>query len=160
MEPNIVSKQSFPVIGMQIQTTSQDGKNFQDIPQFWQKATEENLIERIPHKKLPGSYMGICMDFEPDGGFTYLIASEVTHTEDIPEGMVCREIPPAKYAVFNAHGKMPDAIQETTRYICQEWLPASEYQHAGTSDFERYDERSKVGGEDAKVVIFIPIGPP
>ncbi|MFO8036632.1 MAG: GyrI-like domain-containing protein [Anaerolineales bacterium] len=160
MRPKIINKKAFPVIGMGIQTTSEGGKNFQDIPLFWQKATEENLIERIPHKKHPRSYMGICMDFEPNGGFTYLIASEVTHTEDIPEGMICREIPPATYAVFTAHGKMPDAIQETTKYIYQDWLPDSKYQHAGTPDFELYDKRSTVGGENAEVDIYIPIGPP
>jgi AraC family transcriptional regulator len=160
MEPKIINKKSFPVIGMQIQTTSQDGKNFQEIPQFWKQITEDNLFERIPPQKHPGSYLGICMDFEPDGGFSYLIASEVTHTEDIPEGMVCKTIPPATYAVFTAHGKMPEAIQETTKYIYQEWLPASGYQHAGTPDFELYDERSTVGGEDALVDIHIPIGLP
>lgn len=158
MEPQIISKESFPVIGMQIHTTSQDGKNFQDIPKFWKQISEENLIARIPHKKHPGIYMRICMDFEPDGGFSTLIASEVTHTEDVPEGMVCRTIPPATYAVFTAQGTMPDAIQETTRYIYREWLPESGHQHAGSPDIELYNERSTVGGEDAEVDIYIPIG--
>jgi predicted transcriptional regulator YdeE len=40
------------------------------------------------------------MDFEADGNFSYIIRAEVTNTENIPNGMVCKKIPAAKYAVL------------------------------------------------------------
>ena len=70
--------------------------------------------------------------------------------------MVTKIIPEAEYAVFTAIGKMPDSIQNTTKYIHREWLPKSKYQHAGSPEFELYDERSG-DGENAEVDIYVPI---
>jgi AraC family transcriptional regulator len=60
-----------------------------------------------------------------DGAFSYIIGSEVTHTDNVPDDMVSREILEANYAVFTARGKMPDSIQNMIKYIYQEWLPKS-----------------------------------
>jgi len=35
MEPKIISKKAFPIIGIELKTTSREGKNFIEIPQFW-----------------------------------------------------------------------------------------------------------------------------
>ena len=119
-----------------MKTTTQDGKNFIEIPQFWEKVIEEGQIDKIPDKKFKDTVLGICMDFEPSGRFSYIIGSEVTSTENIPDDMVSRTIPAAKYAVFTARGKMPGSIQDTVKYIYQESLPNSEYQRANSADFE------------------------
>ena len=100
--------------------------------------------------------MGICLDFRADGAFTYIIGSEVTNTDNVPDDMVSKKIPDAKYAVFSACGKMPDSIQNTFKYIYHEWLPKSKYQHADSPEFELYDERSD-DSENAEVDIYVPI---
>jgi AraC family transcriptional regulator len=91
-----------------------------------------------------------------DGAFSYIIGSEVTHTDNVPDDMVSREILEANYAVFTARGTMPDSIQNMIKYIYQEWLPKSKYQHAHSPEFELYDERSD-DSENAEVDIYIPI---
>lgn len=156
MEHKIITKESFPIIGIELKTTSRDGKNFVEIPQFWEKVLQRGQIDNIPNKKHPGTVLGICMDFETDGIFSYIIGTEVTNIENTPDGMVCKTIPAARYAVFTARGKMPGSIQDTVKYIYQEWLPNSEYQRANSADFELYDERYH-GGENAEVDICIPI---
>lgn len=156
MKHTIISKESFPIIGIELKTTTHAGKNFVEIPQFWEKIIRENKIDKIPDKKFRDTVLGICMDFEPSGRFSYIIGSEVTSTENTPEDMVCRTIPAAKYAVFTARGKMPDPIQDTVKYIYQEWLPNSEYHRANAADFELYDERCN-DSENAEVDIYIPI---
>ena len=156
MEHTIISKESFHIIGVELKTTTHDGKNLVEIPQFWEKVLEEGQIEKIPDKKFHDTVLGICMDFEPSSRFSYIIGSEVTSTENTPEDMVCRTIPAGKFAVFTARGKMPDSIQETFKYIYQEWLPNSEYQRANSADFELYDERCH-DPENAQVDIYIPI---
>jgi len=100
--------------------------------------------------------LGICLDFRADGAFTYIIGSEVTSTDNVPDDMVSKKIPDAKYAVFSACGKMPDSIQNTFKYIYHEWLPKSKYQHADSPEFELYDERSD-DSENAEVDIYVPI---
>jgi AraC family transcriptional regulator len=70
--------------------------------------------------------------------------------------MVCKTIPAAEYAVFTARGKMPGSIQDTVRYIYQEWLPNSKYQRGESADIELNDERFH-RGETSEVDIYIPI---
>ena len=130
MEPKIISKKAFPVIGIELKTTTHEGKNFVEIPQFWQQVIQKKQIKNIPNKKQPGTVLGICLDFRADGAFTYIIGSEVTSTDNVPDDMVSKKIPDAKYAVFTACGKIPDSIQDKTKYIYQEYLPKSKYQHA------------------------------
>jgi len=156
MEPKIISKKAFPVIGIELKTTTREGKNFTEIPQFWQQVIEKQHIKNIPNKKQLDTVLGICMDFKADGTFSYIIGSEVTSTDNVPDDMVSKKIPDAEYAVFTARGKMPDSIQNTTKYIYQEWLPKSKYQHANSPEFELYDERSDFS-ENAEVDIYIPI---
>ena len=156
MEHTIISKESFRIIGVELKTTTHDGKNFVEIPQFWEKVLEEGQIEKIPDKKFQDTVLGICMDFEHSSRFSYIIGSEVTSTENTPEDMVCRTIPAAQYAVFTARGKLPDSIQDVTRYIYREWLPNSEFQRANSADFEWYDERSE-DEDNGEVDIYVPI---
>ena len=125
MEPKIISKKAFPIIGIELKTTSREGKNFIEIPQFWTQVIQKKQIDKIPNKKQPGAVLGICMDFRADGDFSYIIGSEVTNTDRVPDDMVTKMIPNAEYAVFTAIGKMPDSIQDTTKYIHREWLPKS-----------------------------------
>ena len=114
------------------------------------------LAENIPNKKQPGTVLGICMDFSADGDFIYIIGSEVTNTNNIPDDMVTKKIPNSEYAVFKAIGKMPDSIQDTTKYIHREWLPKSKYLHADSPEFELCDERSD-DTENPEVDIYVPI---
>lgn len=70
--------------------------------------------------------------------------------------MAGRTVPAAKYAVFTAKGPVPQAIQDTWRYIYSSWLPKSGCERAETEDFELYDERC-THDEGAEVDIYIPI---
>ena len=156
MEPVIVSKQSFPIIGVELRTTTGEGRNFIEIPQFWEKILQKGSIAKIPDRKSPDVVLGICLDFESDGSFSYIIGAEVNSTDNTPDDMVCRTIPAAQYAVFTARGNMPDSIQDVTRYIYQKWLPKSEYHRANSADFELYDDRFE-NAENAEVDIYVPI---
>ncbi len=156
MRHRIIKMDSFPVIGIELRTTTEDGRNFREIPQFWEKFFKEGHLGRIPDRRSDDVLLGICMDESDDNSFSYIIGSEVTNTTNVPDGMVCRTIPAAEYAVFTARGKMPVSIQDTIRYIYRDWLPGSQYRHAGTAEFEWYDERCN-GEEDAEVDIYIPI---
>ncbi|MGD9310629.1 MAG: GyrI-like domain-containing protein [Desulfosarcina sp.] len=158
MEPKIIYKEAFTIIGIELKTTTSDGRNFLEIPQFWEKVIREGLIDKIPDRKFEQTLLGICMDFEPNGEFSYLIAAEVASAERTPDGMVSRTIPTAKYAVFTARGKMPGSIQDAFKYIHQDWLPKSQYQRTDSADFELYDERCN-DSEDSEMDIYIPILP-
>ncbi len=156
MEPTIKAKASFSIIGIELKTTTRDGLNFIEIPRFWQTVLKKGQIANIPDRKSPETILGICMDFASDGSFSYIIGAEVTSTENTPDDMACKTIPAAEYAVFTTHGKLPDSIQQVTRYIYQQWLPNSAYQRTDSADFELYDERS-MDPENGEVDIYVPI---
>jgi AraC family transcriptional regulator len=116
MEPKIISKKAFPIIGIELKTTSLEGKNIIEIPQFWTQVIQKKQIDKIPNKKQPGTVLGICMDFRADGDFSYIVGSEVTNTDRVPDEMVTKLIPNAEYAVFTAIGKMPQNAGSNTGY--------------------------------------------
>ena len=57
MEPKIISKKAFSIIGIELKTTTRDGKNFIKIPQFWKQVIQKKQIENIPNKKQPGTVL-------------------------------------------------------------------------------------------------------
>lgn len=157
MEPKIVTKNGFSIIGMELKTTTKDGQNFKEIPQFWEKLLQQDILSRIPNKSQEATSLGMCVDFnKEDGSFSYIIACEVSSTDDIPEDMITKTIPDAEYAVFTCKGPLPDSIQNMVGFIHDEWFKNSEYKHAGTAEFELYDERC-TGGTDCEVDIYVPI---
>ena len=156
MEPKIIKKESFMVIGPRIRSTPENGQNFIQIPKFWEKCMTQKYWEKIPNRIDNEKCYGICTDMNPDGSFTYMIANEVSSFENIPKGMTGKVIPAAKYAVFTAMGKIPDKIQEVTRYIYGEWLNKSGYERSDTEDLEVYEDK-RVNLPEPEVDIYVPI---
>ncbi|MGG1552564.1 AraC family transcriptional regulator [Paenibacillus ferrarius] len=148
MEFQIVTKPAFKLIGYELRTTCKEGQNLRDIPAFWQTYMREELGCRIPNRVHTGRpvEIGICADFNLEtSDLTYIIGMEATDFEGVPEGLVCREFPEARYAVFTtpkvAPAQFSDSIQSTWKAVYAEWFPHSGYEHAGLAEFELYDER-------------------
>ncbi|KEO83258.1 AraC family transcriptional regulator [Tumebacillus flagellatus] len=160
MTPKIVTKPAFKLIGYGLDTNSNEGQNHRDIPQFWQRYLQENLRANIPNKLRPSVEIGLCTNFQPEtGDFTYVIGFETESFDEVPEGMVCIEVPEATYAVFTTpkadNADFPASIQQTWAKAFQEWFPTSGYQ-ACTPEFEWYDERSE-SDTDKQMDIYVAI---
>ncbi|KIL37824.1 AraC family transcriptional regulator [Gordoniibacillus kamchatkensis] len=164
MEHRIVTKPAFKVIGYELRTSTNDGENLRQIPAFWQDYIQGGWGRRIPNRVHKESWveLGICHSFDMESGtFAYMIGMEAEHFEGVPEDLVCREFMPAEYAVFTTP-KVPPAqlspsIQSTWRAIFAEWFPHSGYEHAGTPEFELYDERCHPGNPEVQIDIYIPV---
>ncbi|WP_442600195.1 AraC family transcriptional regulator [Neobacillus sp. D3-1R] len=161
MEPKLITKPKFHVIGYELKTRNIDGQNNKDIPEFWQLYLQKKLYENIPNPLNCKEELGICTDFSPETGeFVYLIGMEVAEDTPAPEGLVYRSFPEMQYAVFTTpesdNEKFSSSIQSSWNYVFTEWFPHSGYEHAGVLDFELYDERCH--GTEIKVMdIYIPI---
>ena len=155
IEPKIVEKEGFMVIGPAIRTTGDNEENFKRIPNFWIECNNNKVFETIPNLINNNTCYGICLDMKGNE-FTYMAAVEVSTLEQIPENMIGREIPRAKYAIFTARGPVTQAVQDMTRYIYGEWVSKSEYSLAESPDFELYDERFN-DSDDCEVDIYVPI---
>jgi AraC family transcriptional regulator len=157
LEPKFVKMDKFYVIGIEVRTSLKD-ETKKDITDLWEKAMKTNLFERIPNSMMEKGVFGISADFsEKDDTFTYMIGCQVSKTDNVPEGMVLREIPKCEYAVFTTKGKLPDCVVEAYKYIYSKWFPENKkWKHAGTAEFELYDERME-SKDNPEMDIYIPV---
>jgi len=158
MEPKIVIKDEFKIVGMRI--FGENSNN--EIKELWNKFMPRigEIKHRIKEDLSQDISYGICYpsdDMSETGEFEYIASVEVSRLDEIPEGMVGRTIPRQKYAVFT-HKGVVDRIKETYKYIYGTWQPKSGCELVKAPDFEYYDERFDAEyQENSEMSIYIPI---
>jgi AraC family transcriptional regulator len=149
VEVKIVSRPAFTVAGMLYRGDNSNN----EIPQLWDQFGPKMGI--LPHRIDPQSCYGVCDNFDEEANvFDYVAACEVKAGEEMPEGMVTREIPAQTYAVFTA--TLPE-IQASMGYIYSTWLPPSEYERGAGPEFELYGEEFSPVDPASKFYIYVPI---
>ena len=152
MEPKIVTKPAFKAVGLSYVGKNEAG----EIPQMW-----DEFNARWKEVKAVGNdCFGLCFS-NPTGAapgeFEYVAACEVADDQDVPKGMVYREVPEYKYAVFTHHGKL-DKLGETYGYIYNTWLPQSGLEvHPDKYDMEVYDERYIHESDESEFDIYVAL---
>ena len=134
MEYNVIQKGPMQVMGIEIRTTNENWQSGKDIPPFWGQFYREQIQAQIPNQKT-GEVLGLYCEYEKDHTKPYTIVAgcEVTLVGEIPEGLVVKQIPAAKYAVFEISGKFPDQMMEVWQWIWEDHL-----RRTYTGDFELY----------------------
>ena len=148
MNVKIATVPSFTVIGFRRDFSCDD--SFRTIPLFWDEifsqyahlysgVAPKNSLEETFALSCVGEY-GICIDnIGKEGKLSYMIAGKYTGG-DVPLGMSLYNIEGGEWAVFDCIGPMPDAIQNTTTRIYNEWLPLNpDYELCGDAMIEWYD---------------------
>lgn len=159
MKYKIVEKEKFQVVGVKRTYNSQNGENLQGIPQFWNEMNSKNFdhqLIQLNNGSIKGT-LGVCVQNTDQGkkGFIdYWIATD--HVGEVGENLVAMEVPASKWVVFEVHGPMPDAMQNTWKQIYSEWFPSNPYKPAGTAELEVYPEED-VYSPDSYSEIWIPI---
>lgn len=148
MEPTIVSKPGFTVVGMMY-----SGRNARKIPKLWR--TFGPRIEEIAHLADPEISYGLTTGYdEKKHRFDYVACVEVRSTDAIPEGMVSWEVPERTYAVFTC--TLPTFIKAYRR-VKEKWIPENGYEFAGYPEFERYDEHFDPDDKGSVLEFYIPV---
>lgn len=160
MEPKIVTKEGFKVIGMECKTTLRDNK----IPELWKRFLPR--VAEIKNNLHSCVYYGLSImynklhetgEFDNDSEFTSIASVEVDSFDNIPDGMISREVPTQKYAVFTHKGCL-STLRETYDYIYGTWAVKSGIEIDDADEFEYYDERfDPSGSPESEVDIYIPI---
>lgn len=154
MEYRIVEKEVFKIVGVREWTTTDNGQNFTNVPKMWEKLPREKYgqLWSMANTDLTG-ILGVCADMD-DGGFDYWIAAATTNP--CPPDLEEKEIPAATWAVFEAKGPIPGALQNLWQRIFSEWFPASGYIHADAPEFEWYSGGDSQS-EDFISQVWIPV---
>lgn len=144
--------ENFKIIGIETETTNENGKSAEDLGKLWEQFYSENIPSKIPNK-ISNEIYSIYTDYESDfkGKYKTIIGQKVNSLNEVPKGLIGREISGGKYRKFVAKGQMPNAIVESWKEI---WAKDKELNRKYTVDFEVYNENSQKG-ERSEVEIFI-----
>ncbi len=127
---------AFKVMG--IANRINTSKAFEIVPKIWENAwkdgTMQKFIDNFPDYR-PAGFLGIAAggQWGDSEDMDYIVA--VTNFVDMPEcqyiiapeGMREFSYPAATWAIFEANGELPDAIQKVYKQFYTEWLPNSGY---------------------------------
>ncbi|MCJ1655644.1 GyrI-like domain-containing protein [Staphylococcus sp. NRL 16/872] len=129
----------------------------QDIPDFWQEVNNKQLTEEIIEKsnhKLSG-ILGICRTLE-NGALEYIIGVPTNQNIDNESVYEMIALEAQTYIVFEAVGKVPQAVKETIAQIHQNVLPKLDVSVKSAPLFEHYLP-GNTQSDDYITEIWIPI---
>ncbi len=146
MEPRFVDLNAFTVMGVTVHSTP-DKVDFNAV---WEK-------DFMPHHtallalSTDKAYYGVWF-CGGDGIPNYVAGMRVPDNAPTPEGVIARQVPAARYAVFAC---AMSEIGKTYQYVYNTWLPASPYEFPpGGADFEYYPPEGEMHESPA---VYIPI---
>lgn len=158
MNYRIEQKPAFRIIGKAGTFSNTNDEQTSTIPRFWEDSSKDGSIGRVEalaSGSVTGKHLlGVCYAGQNDGSFRYMIGAG-NETAAVSAGMEVLDIPASTWAVFECIGPMPKAIQAVWERIMGEFLPNSDYQHAGTPDFELYFDGEN--DENYRSEVWIPV---
>ena len=88
--------------------------------------------------------------------FYYMIAVEKPAGCPATE-LESNKVPASQWAVFECHGRVPEAIVKAEIYAFTQWLPASGFVHAHAPEMEVYPPESQGDSDDNYCEFWLPI---
>ncbi|GGI27753.1 GyrI-like domain-containing protein [Pedobacter mendelii] len=146
--------ENFKIIGISVVTTNQNNQAATDLGLLWGRFYNEQIFNKIPNKESEDVY-AIYTDYESDytEKYTTIIGQRVSSLDNIPDGLVGREINNERILRYFAKGEMPNAVVETWQEI---WANDVTLKRTYVADFEVYGAKSQQGAE-SEVEIYIGI---
>ncbi|WP_303869276.1 AraC family transcriptional regulator [Acetobacterium wieringae] len=152
MNYRIEQKQAFRIIGIGQPLYKEIEKNFEIVPQMWQKAATDGTISKLAsmmdHQPMGLLGVSVCNNAEE---WKYFIA--VASTQDIDDSLTEYQIPASTWAIFSGSGTS-QSIQDLERRIVTEWLPTSGYEYGNAPDIEVYIHADP---QNAQYEVWIPV---
>jgi AraC family transcriptional regulator len=139
MNYRMEEKESFRIVGISAPLHREIEKNFEVVPQMWQRAAVEGVVPQLASimNNQPMGVLGVsaCCDISGEEWKYYI---GVSTDAAVPDGMEEYVVPAFNWAIFSGEGVCPQAIQELEQRIVTEWLPTSGYEYADGPDIEVY----------------------
>ena len=146
MQPQIVTKPVFTVVGLRLRTKPMAP----EIPALWDQLVPR--MDEIRHIAEPHVSYGVMMHNRAMTELTYMAGNAVTQVDEVPAGMSRWDIPANTYAVFEA---TLATIGQVFGYIYNTWLPTAAYKPVDAPYFERYGET--FSPDNPVLSIYIPV---
>ncbi len=157
--PRAVQQEGFTVVGIAVRTSNAEQMtDARPIGKQWERFFKEGVLAAIPNKA-DGNILALYTEYasDKDGEYTYVLGARVTKVESVPDGMVAKNIPAGRYAVFTSErGPVQKVVVEMWRRV---WAtPKSELGGDRTykADFEAYDQRAR-NPADSVVDLYVAV---
>jgi predicted transcriptional regulator YdeE len=148
MEPELVNRERFTVMGI----TARVKPEAADYNDLWDRQFAAREGEVKPRATDEG-YYGVYFGTGEPGLVDFVAGMAVAPGEDVPEGLIAREVPAALHAVFEC---TLSTIGPTWGQVYGDWLPASEFDvDPGGACFEYFPPGPD--SPDAPVFIHVPV---
>jgi predicted transcriptional regulator YdeE len=149
MDPRLVERPAFTVIGYLDRNRPEEA----DWEAIWSQGfgPQQEMLSRFSPD---GAYYGLSYPTEEEGVFDYVAGMAVSEVpDDLPDGLVVREIPAARYATVECD---LTEIGATLNALFFEWLPGSPYEYdMRVPTFEWYPP--EMGQGDTRVTLYMPV---
>ena len=145
MQKTIITIPEKKLVGLKLRTNNKDEFDPQKakIMPLIQKYMEEDVANKIKHRKNPGVMICTYMDYESDenGEYTYFVGEEVE--EFTPNSYAEVTIPKQKYCKFTTDkGQIPKVVIDSWIKIWQMTEKDFGSKRNYIADFEIYDQRA------------------
>ena len=138
MDYEIVALGEKTVIGLMVKTTNENNEAMLDIGRLWGEFMQKGAYDAVS-SKVNAKSIGLYTDYEGDftKPYNFVVCSEVSNTNYIPDKMTVKKIPEGKYARFIIRGHVQQAVGEFWSRLWE--LPLD---RKYSSDFEEYQNNS------------------
>ena len=153
MQPEIVEKPGFQIVGMQYR----GGDEKEKCRDLWH-AFKERAKEVLPYAKKPVQAFGIHTNYdEKTGTVEHTAGLEVGHSFLLPEKMLSLKIPEQAYAVFES--TFPEIMNTFETF--ENWVKTSDFKRSSGPEILRFDQpfdgNFNHQDPEAPVFLYIPV---
>lgn len=157
MTPTIQNLPPRLVVGIErpfISALSPKRNNHVVIPRLWQDFGAQ--MASIPHRANDLCFGAIWCDDGECGRCRYLACVEVSSADEVPDGMVSRELRGGMHAIFTHKGSMI-RFDRTVGYVYGSWLPRSGHRLRDAPEIEIYGEKFDPESPDSEMEFCLPV---
>jgi predicted transcriptional regulator YdeE len=159
MNPRAVQQDGFTVVGIAVRTSNAEQMTPErPIGKQWERFFKEGVLAAIPNKA-DGNIVAVYSDYasDKDGEYNYLLGARVTKVENLPTGMIAKNVPAGRYAVFTSEkGLVQKVVVEMWQRVWATPKNALGGDRTYKADFEVYDQRAQ-NPADAVVDLYIAV---
>jgi len=155
MNYKIIKESNLKFVGIEKTFTTDSGQNFVEIPKMWGEVMNDGTFNEMIEQCDNLGVVGLCHGFDnKDNTFKYLIG--VRENSKTKFDGVKTDFGEQTFAVFEAKGPLPSALQNVIKQVYSEWFPSSSYEHSGGPEIEVYSKGDS-NSEDYMSYYWVPI---
>ncbi|MCL2124889.1 MAG: GyrI-like domain-containing protein [Oscillospiraceae bacterium] len=154
MKYRIEERTEMRFVGQRFFVSLEGGLDYTEIPAIWNGFPQESIAElECLVDSEPTGVVGLFAD-KHDNGFDFWIAAATTKT--CPAHCEVITIPASMWAIFEAKGPCPAAIQDTFARVYSEWFPTVDYLRIQIPEIEWFSQGDPTS-EDYICEAWVPI---